>query len=200
LGGCTTALLDTNGQIIYPYCFAEYEVLDNGPLRFTASMTYNPLSVNGDTAVIERRLVSLDQGSFLNRTDVVYSGLTKPADVVAGIVVHAQNPDAYVLDNERHIMAYADSTEHPSDVNGVIYIGTVVPDVNAKGYYQALDPVRNSAIGHVLSVSPYKDGDVYTYYWGSGWSRGYMPDFQTWQNYLSEFASRIEAPLQITLK
>lgn len=200
LGGCTTALLDSMGNIIYPYCFAEYEVLDNGPLRFTASLSYNPLSVNGDSAVVEYRTISLDRGSYLNKTDVRYSGLTKPADVVAGIVIHKQNPDAYVLDNERHIMAYADSTEHPSEVNGVIYIGTVVPDSNARGIYQPLEPDRGSAIGHVLSVSPYKVDDVYTYYWGSGWSNGDMPDFDTWQNYLNEFASRIEAPLQITLK
>lgn len=200
LGGCTTALLDSMGQIVYPYCFSEYEILDNGPLRFTVALTYNPLCVNGDTAVVERRLISLDRGSYLNKTDVVYSGLTKPADVAAGIVVHKQNPEAYRLDNERHIMAYADSTEHPSDINGVIYIGTVVPDDSAKGIYQSLDPERGSAIGHLLSVSPYMADDVYTYYWGSGWSNGDMPDFDTWQNYLNGFAARVESPLQITLK
>ena len=200
LGGCTTALLDTLGQIVYPYCFSEYEVLDNGPLRFTASLTYNPLTVNGDTAVVEHRVITLDRGSYLNKTDVVYSGLTKQADVVAGIVVHKQNPDAYVMDNEKRIMAYADSTEHPSDVNGVIYIGTVVPDTNAKAIYQSLDPERGSAIGHILSVSPYTSDDVYTYYWGSGWSNGDMPDFDTWQRYLSDFAERAAAPLQVTLK
>lgn len=31
--------------IIYPYCYATQEILDNGPLRFTVKLVYNPLVV-----------------------------------------------------------------------------------------------------------------------------------------------------------
>ena len=29
--------------IVYPYCYKDCEILDNGPLRFTAKLVYNPL-------------------------------------------------------------------------------------------------------------------------------------------------------------
>ncbi len=71
----TAALLDSAGNIVYPYCYESYEILDNGPLRFTVSLRYAPLSVDGDSAVIEERMISLDKGSWLNRTSVTYTGL-----------------------------------------------------------------------------------------------------------------------------
>lgn len=44
LGGGTSALMP-DGKLIYPYCYNECEVLDNGPLRFTVKLVYNPLVV-----------------------------------------------------------------------------------------------------------------------------------------------------------
>ena len=76
LGGGTAALLVDNDSIVYPYCFKEWEVLDNGPLRFTTRLVYNPLTVASDTNVVETRVISLDRGSHLNRTTVSYSGLS----------------------------------------------------------------------------------------------------------------------------
>lgn len=44
LGGGTAALM-VDSCIIYPYCYKEYDILDNGPLRFTVRLTYPPLIV-----------------------------------------------------------------------------------------------------------------------------------------------------------
>lgn len=73
LGGGTAALM-VNDTIVYPYCYKTFEVLDNGPLRFTVKLTYNPLIVNGDS-VSRTRLISLDAGSQLNKTVVTYDNL-----------------------------------------------------------------------------------------------------------------------------
>ena len=62
--GCGTAALMQGDAILYPYCWKEYEILENGPLRFTVKLTYNPLVVGKDT-VIETRTISLAQGSQL---------------------------------------------------------------------------------------------------------------------------------------
>ena len=51
LGGGTTALM-AGDTIIYPYCYATQEILDNGPLRFTVKLVYNPLVVKGDSTII----------------------------------------------------------------------------------------------------------------------------------------------------
>ena len=89
LGGGTAALM-VNDTIVYPYCYKTFEVLDNGPLRFTVKLTYNPLIVNGDS-VVETRLISLDAGSQLNKTVVTYDNLKETTPVVAGIVLHDSN-------------------------------------------------------------------------------------------------------------
>ena len=58
LGGGTAALFP-DSTIVYPYCYKDCEILDNGPLRFTAKLVYNPLVVKGDSSVIETRIISL---------------------------------------------------------------------------------------------------------------------------------------------
>lgn len=38
--GCGAPALMKDGQLLFPYCFADCKILDNGPLRFTAELTY----------------------------------------------------------------------------------------------------------------------------------------------------------------
>ena len=74
LGGGTSALMLPGDSIVMPYCWAEARVLDNGPLRFTAELTYNPVRIGGND-VIEHRLITLDAGDCLNKTTVWYDNL-----------------------------------------------------------------------------------------------------------------------------
>jgi len=195
LGGGTTALLDSAGSIVYPYCWDTCEVLDNGPLRFTVRLNYKPLTVDGDTAVIESRLISLDRGSWLNRTSVTYSGLTHGVKLAPGIVVHRQHPDGYELHPESNYMAYADSTENAANGNGVIYVGVVAPQ-SSTFEYQALEEPAGDAVGHILAPVDYESGAVYTYYWGSGWSKGGVADAAAWNGILDAAAKSIASPLK----
>ena len=55
LGGGTSAFYVDN-EIIYPYCYNTQEILDNGPLRFTVKLTYNPLTVKNDANVLKPAL------------------------------------------------------------------------------------------------------------------------------------------------
>lgn len=82
LGGGTAALMTADSMLIYPRCYKEYEILDNGPLRFTVRLKYASFTAGSDTSVVETRLISLDCGSHLNRTEVSYGGLRQslPSD------------------------------------------------------------------------------------------------------------------------
>lgn len=195
LGGGTAALLDSLGNIVYPYCWDTYEILDNGPLRFTVRLDYKPLAIDGDTAVVESRLITLDRGAWLNRTEVTYRGLTHEASVAPGIVVHRQNPDGYTLNREAGYMAYADSTENAANGNGVIYVGVVAPQSTAFEYRALAEPAGD-AIGHILAPAPYTDGTPYTYYWGSGWSKGGVAGVEEWNAILDTAARRVASPLK----
>lgn len=192
LGGGTAALVDPFDKIIYPYCFKTFEILDNGPLRFTARLDYAS-SVGKD--VKESRLISLDAGEYLNRTEVVFDGLSEGYRLAPGIVVHAANPYGYSLIEESGIMAYSDPTDNPEAGNGIIFVGVVVPDADMLSYIP-LDEPAGEAIGHLLAFSPCGNALPYRYYWGSGWSKGSMPDFDSWMKYLATFRQRVDSPLK----
>ena len=55
---------------------------------FTVRLEFNPLTVKGDSTVVETRLITLDAGSHLNKTAVSYSNLKETLPIVTGIVLH----------------------------------------------------------------------------------------------------------------
>lgn len=196
LGGGTAALLDSAGQIIYPWAWREAEVTDNGPLRFRVRLTYHPAAIGSDSTVVETRLITLDAGSHLNHTLVTYEGLTAPREIAVGIVVHQQNPNGYTFNEEEGWMAYRDSTEDTKVGNGVIYLGAVVPASTKAIRYQPVTLQTRDALGHVLAVSDY-NGTGYSYYWGSAWSKGSIPP--SWERYLANFRLCADNPLTVTI-
>lgn len=200
LGGGTAALLHGT-DIIFPYCYQHVEILDNGPLRFCMRLRYHPFSLAADSGVVETRKITLDAGSHLNKTEVIYNRLSKPTDIVAGIVLHPQNPDGYFYNTEKGILVYADSTNNKRNNNGVIYVGLVFgqyPDsTGVRWFDDAEKKKRPGALGHVLGYGTYYPGTAYTYYWGSGWSKSNMRDMNAWKNYLQEYAEKIKHPVLV---
>ncbi len=199
LGAGTSALLAADGSIIYPYCYCTYEILDNGPLRFTVKLTYNPQTVDSDTAVVETRLISLDAGSQLNRITLGYENLSKPTPIVTGIVLHAPSDD-YQADASKGYIAYADPA---TETNGQLYIGASFPDpsklTDAKPVYfsDAEKKERGNANGQLLAYSTYQPGTTYTYYAGGGWSKWGFETPEAWYQYMTAFTEKLQKPLQV---
>lgn len=203
LGGGTAALYP-DSTIVYPYSYKECEVLDNGPLRFTAKLVYNPLIVREDSTVIETRIISLDKGSQLNKTVISYDNLNEITPAVTGIVLHKENPMGYSFDVNAGYIAYADSTDNAKNDNGVIYIGAVFPanlkNATIKLFPESERKERGGALGHVLAISDYVPGSEYVYYWGSGWSKyGFTADTD-WTKYLEDYAQKVRNPLTVTVE
>lgn len=198
LGGGADALLDAEGNIVYPYCWAKYEVVENGPLRFMVKLTYNPFVYREDT-LVETRVISLVKGSQLNKTEVSFAGLTNAAPIVAGIVVHPENPDGYSLKGDEGYVSYQDLTDNVRNDNGQIYVGIVAPGMS-EARYQPFGPAeaaQRGASGHVLAVGTLKPGAVFTYYWGSAWSKAGWKDHKEWDSYLSDYAKGLKSPLEV---
>lgn len=205
LGGGAAALL-VNDEIVYPYCYVgEPEILENGPLRFTVKLTYGPTAIKGDSSVVETRIISLDKGSQMNKTVITYNGLTAPSPVAAGIVIHPENPEAYVLNADDGYVTYTDLTDNIHNDNGEIYLGVVFPEEMKEATTvlfseEESKTLRGGAIGHVLAVTEYQPNTEFTYYWGSGWNKYNFTDAATWNNYVAEFALKVRNPLNIQVK
>jgi hypothetical protein len=162
LGAGTSALM-VDGEIIYPYCYANYEILDNGPLRFTVALTYNPLTVRGDTNIVEHRLISLDTGSHLNRTVVTYDNLKETTLIATGIVLH--EPDG-TLTYDADFISYVDPTDNVKNNNGKIFVGAAFPNRPEETKVvlfpkEEKEKLRGGADGHLLAISNYTPGTPY---------------------------------------
>lgn len=196
--GAGVAALMVNDSIIYPWCYKNQEILDNGPLRFTVKLEFTPLTVKGDSTVVETRLITLDAGSHLNKTAVSYSNLKETLPIVAGIVLH--EPDgAVVADAANGYITYVDPTTGPD--NGKIFMGaavpTVVKDAKTVLFSEKEKKERNNADGHVLAVSDYEPGSEYVYYWGFAWDKADIKTADAWNRYMADFAQKVRNPLTV---
>ena len=196
--GAGVAALMVNDTIIYPWCYKNQEILDNGPLRFTVKLEFTPLTVKGDSTVVETRLITLDAGSHLNKTVVSYSNLKETLPIVAGIVLHA--PDgAVVADAANGYITYVDPTTGPD--NGKIFMGAAVPavvkDAKTVLFSEKEKKERNNADGHVLAVSDYEPGSEYVYYWGFAWDKADIKTADAWNRYMADFAQKVRNPLTV---
>ena len=199
--GCGTAALMAGDTIIYPYCYRTQEILDNGPLRFTVKLEFNPLTVRGDSNVVEMRVITLDAGSYLNKTVVLYTNLKEAMPVTTGIVL--REPDGVVTaDAANGYITYVDPTTDRSGGNGKIFIGAAFPSL-VKEAKTVLFPekekkeLRGGADGHVLAISEYEPGSEYTYYWGSAWDKAAIKTPDAWNKYMAEYAQKLRTPLTV---
>lgn len=209
LGGGATALLGEyklwrgEEKIYYPYCWAECEILDNGPLRFTARLTYNPTEVDGEVFT-EVRTISLDKGSFLNKTTVVYNGAEGSVlpRVMAGIVLHEESPRALV-NEELHYVTYAEPVEAPD--GGELYQAMYFPEgwlYAQKRFWRRGDEEPAGAFGHLVAYLKPAVGEPVTYYWGALWSHSTLLNVKSkekFDNIMSKVVDSKCKPLDVNV-
>lgn len=210
LGGGANALLNADGTLFMPQCYKTFEILDQGPLRFTVRFTYPEQEYEGKK-VTETRLISLDAGSHFNRVTVSYEGLSQPVQMASGTVVHKSNPTAYVLSQENGYLGYEDlgdasvyNAKYKEELGkqmGHIYIGLLYPQKDITTTYQARE--NGIATGHVLATTIYRPSTSYTYYFGSGWNKNPSTSFSSlsaWEAFLYDSAANVRNPLKLTLR
>ena len=210
LGGGANALVNKDGSLCMPKCYEKYEILDNGPLRFTVKLTYPEIEYEGQK-VRETRLITLDAGSQFNKVSVSYEGLTGTPVMASGVVVHKQNPSAYVMNKENGYVGYEDLgdasvynkvyQEELAKQMGKIYVGTVYPTPVKDVKF--VEDEKGIATGHALAYSQLGKTHSVTYYFGSGWNKNPNTGFNSLTDleaYLSKVAKQVKNPLKASVK
>lgn len=196
--GCGTPALLDGKNLIMPYCYKDYDILDNGPLRFTVRLTYHPAVVRNDSSVVEHRMISLDKGSNFNKVVVWYEGLSTPIDFATGVVIHSADKDAYELGSD--YVQYADPTDTPDKHNFQIYVGALFPD-GCDTRFLPLDKPQGGIEGHALGVvKNIKDKQMVTYYFGSAWSKHDVRTQREWKVRLEDFMEALHSPLKVRVE
>lgn len=197
--GCGTPALMENGYLVMPYCYKDYKILDNGPLRFTVELTYNPTTAAGQKNIVEHRILSLDKGSNFNKMTVWYEGLTKPIDVASGVVMHQE--DTQSVKCGRDYVAYADPTDNPEAQNFQIYVAALYPNGISETKQLMLDTPQNGIAGHAVGIlKDYTNQQRFTYYFGSAWSKNDVRNFDEWILRINNFLDALHSPLEAVIK
>ena len=192
--GCGTPAVMLGDSIVMPWCYKEYEVIDNGPLRLTFSLVYPAVKING-SSVTEHRIVSIDKGSYFNKMTVWYDGLKDAVDVAAGVVVHDERPGSLVLG--RDFVAYSDPTDNPSKNNFEIYVGVVFPGGADKTTF-IRDPwhKKQGIVGNAVGVRRSVENKERVNYWfGASWCKSGTPDNEAWIRQIGRFIDCCRQPL-----
>ena len=195
--GCGTPALMKDGQLVYPYCFKDYKVLDNGPLRTTVELIYHKVAFGSDS-ITEHRIISLDKGSNFNRISVWYEGLTQPTQLASGVVIHSEDKEPVVLGKD--YVQYADPTDNIGFNNCQLFVAALFPEGNVKTQKLMFDQPKGGNEGHALGIVSDYRGDRYTYYFGSAWSRYDVRTQAEWQQRIDWFMRSLRQPLTVELK
>ena len=200
LGAGTAAFISpSTGEMIYPWCYKTCEILDNGPLRFTARLTYD--LVVSDVEVRETRLLSLDKGSQMVKCTVWYTNIFSQLPLAAGVVMH-KGSDQVDINAEEGYAAYV---EPANETNGTNYLGLYFPERMDEIRVQPLseneeEAAKGGATGHLVGVTTYSPDAKFTYYFGAGYSKHGFGSAQEWFDYVKKFAAEKRKPLKVRLK
>ncbi len=186
--GCGAMAPYTEGRLWMANNYTSYEILDNGPLRFTCKLTYAPFEADG-RMVAEQRLISLDAGTHFNHATVTYTeadGTAADVRVAAGIVLHGT--DDYQMKPEEGYICYADPV---STTDGQTYLGVIFTE----GSWTA-----KTDCNHVLAITGHKSEDGVSYFFGAGWSKYGFGTPQDWEDYMKRQAEQLRSPLEVVIR
>ncbi|MCF7954293.1 MAG: glycoside hydrolase family 88 protein [Phycisphaerae bacterium] len=187
--GCGGAAPFIDGKVcLAPKNFSEWKIVANsanGGIRTVFELTYAPWKA-GSVTVSEKKRITLDMGSNLNKIECFYScDDKKNIPVAAGIILQKSSDKKFTKQN--NIIAYW----LPGDgKNGNIGCGVVFPaGTKAKTI---------EADGHLLMQADHDMAKPFVYYSGSCWDKNTeFNTFEKWQKYLNGFKERVDNPVVI---
>ena len=198
LGLGAPSLMVGKNQVL-PYCYKDYKILDNGPLRFTVELTYNPSTVGDIKNVVEHRIISIDKGSNFNKMTVWYDGLTHATDFATGFPIHEEDTESKTF--AKDYVSYADPTDNIEVNNSQIFVGVLFPEGIDNTYYQLFDKNHDGATGHALGLKRgLKNQEKYSYYFGAAWSKYDVKSYAEWQIRIKEYLDALKTPLGVEVK
>jgi hypothetical protein len=176
-------------SIWYDGTYANWKVLENGPLRTSFQLSYNEWTA-GDLKLKATKTITLDAGSYFNRVEVKYDGQGNvELPVVMGIVKRS-DPGVMVLDEQRSVMAYWEPLHGADGIMGLAtFTATPVTKMN-------VTPLQ------LLSHAKIPAGSSgFVYYNGACWNMaGEFTDAALWFNHVQMNRSRITEKIRVSIQ
>ena len=168
--------------------FISAEIIDNGPLRITFRLLYEPYHV-GESMVTETRIISLDAFSLFNKVTHIFESDLDELKVATGITVNEpKSITPITFGDTKGIIAYKNPD---NEVNGTIYTGAIHPEK-----YEAVQMLD----GHYTGLNYIITGEPYTTYVGGGWSKAGFRNFEEWVSFLKREKEKLNNKFVIEIQ
>jgi hypothetical protein len=172
----------------YSKNFISWKTITTGPLRTSFTLTYADWDAKGNK-IKEVKHISLDYGSFLSKFEIEVSG-TKTLST--GITLH--NNDGKTESNLK--VGWIDYWQPIDDSE--LGTGIVFPKNTMISSEKYLNP--NKELCNLYAALNVVNNKV-TYYTGFGWKKqGEFTTKEAWENYLTNYATKINNPLIVKIK
>ncbi|WP_257667388.1 DUF4861 domain-containing protein [Parapedobacter tibetensis] len=179
----------SDGTVHYPKHYRNYEILDNGPLRSTFRLDYEPWQVEDKTVSVSK-LIGIDAGSQLNTVQVTFTIDGDGKLPVALAVARREQPGELLKEEDQGLLGYWEP-EHGED--GITGVGVALDDGTFDGF--------EDLPSQYLALFTADNGTPITYYNGGAWSKaGKITTAEEWFNYLKAFKERQASPLAVEIK
>jgi len=178
-----------DGKIVYSKHYRGHEVLDNGPLRSTFRLTYEPWEVNGKNVSVTKT-ITLDAGSQLNKVEAVYhyEG-TEKLPVAAGIVLRKEDGGKIMKLANQQIIGYWEPQHGQDGTLGIAIIG--------KSPITGVTEIAGQLLAQFKALAD----QPLVYYNGGAWNKaGEITSADAWEKYLLRYQERIQHPLEVSIK
>lgn len=177
-----------DGQIQYTKHYRRYEVLDNGPIRSTFKLIYEPQEIKGQNISIEKE-ISIDAESQLSKVSVQINNTTSASTpIVLGIAKRKEPNPNYTIYKKENFFAYWE----PSNKGNVTGTALILPHVK-----KALIDTPSQFLWNVTA----KNNQPLTYYIGAAFNKaGKIENMDVWKAYLQHASEQIQKPLTISYK
>jgi hypothetical protein len=182
--GCGGTAVISGGKLWVSNNYTHLKQLANGPVRFQFELTYAPWNANG-VEVTETKRITLDAGTHLNRIDSTFTFTgVQTIEAAAGLAIHKGAGFAQLAQGQ--VLSVWDTPQDPTADR--IATGMI------EGPNQTATAVQLG--GQAFLDYPVHNGQTFTYYAGSGWSKSDMPTQQAWNTYLDQTLDQLKHPLQ----
>ena len=179
-----------DNKVYFTKHYRGYEILDNGPLRTTFKLSFEPEVINGQT-LSSTKTISLDAGQHFNKIVVdLKNEQSKSTSVVVGLVHRGESDPQYDFNASNSSLAYWEP-----DVQGHGHIGTAL--ILPKSQPTFIDSVSTQFL---LSTEIQNDKPL-VYYNGAAWNKaGQVKSAEEWKAFVEKQVEKLNNPLTVRLK
>jgi pectinesterase len=189
--GCGGNGLWIDGKLYPSANFRNSRVIASGPIRVMFELTYDTWDANG-VKVSEVKRITLDAGQNLDRFESRYKVESGTAELTHAIGLKKAGSPLMSSSKEQGWIRTWESVRDQKQPAGELGMAVIVDPSQIVSFTEDK--------GNYLIAAKVPADKTAVYYAGFGWTKsGDFAKVEDWDGYVSQFAARLRAPLQVTL-